>query len=60
MKLALKTFTIKEIVLGGKTGLRKGVLTVNEEELRALLLKDNILSDVTFDVARLMRRAKNQ
>ncbi len=52
MKLLLKTFMVTDIALDEKTELRKGVLSVNADDLRAVLLKDEVIADVTFDVAR--------
>ena len=52
MKLTMRTFSVQDVVLADKTAFSNGVLSVNKEELRNILLKDKSLTDVSFDVAK--------
>ena len=51
MKLELHKIAVSKIAFGDKTKVEGGTLTVNQEELKALLLEDAALSAVEFDVA---------
>ena len=51
MDLELHKIAVKKIEFGAATGIKAGVLTVNKDALRALLLKDTRLEKVEFDVA---------
>ncbi len=51
MKLELCKVAIRQLRFGDKTGAANGVLTVNKEELKALLLEDGRLASVDFDLA---------
>ena len=51
MDLELHKIAVKKIVFGAATGVKAGVLTVSQDELRALLLKDTRLEKVEFDTA---------
>ena len=51
MKLELHKVAIRQLRFGDATGAANGTLTVNREELEALLLADDRLASVTFDLA---------
>ena len=51
MKLELHRITISKLVFGARTGVSDGVLTVNKEELTALLMRDERLGGVEIDAA---------
>lgn len=51
MKLELCKVVIKQLRFGDKTGTADGTLTINKEELKALLLEDARLASVDFDLA---------
>ncbi|MDR2893382.1 MAG: glycine/sarcosine/betaine reductase component B subunit [Deltaproteobacteria bacterium] len=51
MNLELHKVAVRQLAFGAKTGVSNGVLTVNKEELKALLLKDDRLAAVEFDLA---------
>lgn len=51
MKLELSKVAITQLRFGGKTEAVNGTLTINKEELKALLLEDERLSAVDFDLA---------
>ncbi len=51
MKLELHKIAIKSVRFGETTQVEGGVLSVNQAELRALLLEDGALAQVEFDVA---------
>ena len=51
MKLELGEIHIKDVVLGNESKIVDGVVTVDTEELKALILEDEHLVDVKFDVA---------
>ncbi len=51
MDLELHKIAVKKIEFGTATGIKAGELTVNKDELRALLLKDARLANVDFDIA---------
>ena len=51
MKLELCKVAIKQLRFGGKTEAVNGTLTINKEELKALLLEDDRLQSVDFDLA---------
>lgn len=52
MALELGTFPVTDVVLGGATKYRDGVLTINATELRARLLPDAHFLDVTVDLVK--------
>lgn len=52
MKLELGRIFITEIRFGAETRVEQGVLTVNREELTALILSDERLAAVELDIAR--------
>lgn len=52
MKLELGRIFIRDVQFGTETRVEKGVLTVNREELRQLLLADERLVEVELDIAR--------
>ena len=52
MKLELATFEVKDIVFSHNAGFSNGVLYINKEELRQLVLRDSCFVDVELDVAR--------
>lgn len=51
MKLELCKVAIKQLRFGDKTEALQGTLTINKEELKALLLEDERLAFVDFDLA---------
>ena len=51
MKLELGEIHIKDVVLGNESKIVDGVVTVDTEELKSLILEDEHLVDVKFDVA---------
>ena len=51
MKLELGEIHIKDVVLGNESKIIDGVVTVDTEELKSLILEDEHLVDVKFDVA---------
>ena len=51
MKLELHRITISKLVFGAQTGVSGGVLTVNKDELTALLMQDERLGGVEIDAA---------
>ena len=51
MKLELGEIHIKDVVLGNESKIVDGVVTVDTEALKALILEDEHLVDVKFDVA---------
>lgn len=52
MRLELGKIFIKDIQFESESRIRDGVLSVSEEDLRKLVLEDEKLKDVSFDVAR--------
>lgn len=52
MKLTLKYFQIRDIVLGTENKLSDGVLTVDVDDLRNYLLEDKDIAEVSFDYAK--------
>lgn len=50
--LTMHTIEIRDVVLGEETGVADGVLTVDSEGLRSLVLEDPRIADVAFEVAR--------
>lgn len=52
MKLELGYFKVKDVVFGDTTRFENGVLTVNKKELSELILEDQRIKDVDFDVAK--------
>ncbi|HLN61354.1 MAG TPA: glycine/sarcosine/betaine reductase component B subunit [Symbiobacteriaceae bacterium] len=52
MKLELGRIFIRDVQFGAETRVANGVLTVNREELRSLILADERLVEVELDVAR--------
>ncbi len=52
MRLELGSIEIKDIVLGDVSKIENGVLYVNESELKALLLEDDHIKSISFDVAK--------
>ena len=51
MKLELGEIHIKDVVLGNESKIENGVVTVDTNALKELILEDEHLADVTFDVA---------
>lgn len=51
VKLELCKVVIKQLRFGGKTEAVNGTLTINKDELKALLLEDERLASVDFDLA---------
>ena len=51
MKLELGEIHIKDVVLGNESKIENGVVTVDTNALKELILEDEHLKDVTFDVA---------
>ncbi len=51
MKLELHRIMVSKLAFGARTGIRDGVLTVNREELTALLRQDERLGSVEIDAA---------
>lgn len=51
VKLELHRITISKLVFGAQTGVSGGVLTVNKDELTALLMQDERLGGVEIDAA---------
>ena len=51
VKLELHRITISKLVFGAHTGVSGGVLTVNKDELTALLMQDERLGGVEIDAA---------
>ncbi|MEA4919725.1 MAG: glycine/sarcosine/betaine reductase component B subunit [Clostridiaceae bacterium] len=52
MKLELGYIHIKDIIIGSESKVENGVLYVNEAALKSLVLEDEELKDVHFDVAK--------
>lgn len=52
MKLELGYIKIKEIQIGSESKIEDGILTVDENAVRDLVLEDELISDVSFDVAK--------
>ncbi|HWI52247.1 MAG TPA: glycine/sarcosine/betaine reductase component B subunit, partial [Symbiobacteriaceae bacterium] len=52
MKLELGRIFIRDVAFGAETRVENGVLTVNQEELRQLILADERLVDVEFHIAK--------
>jgi sarcosine reductase len=52
MKLELGRIFIRDVAFGTATRVEKGVLTVNADELRQLILADDRLVDVKLDIAK--------
>lgn len=52
MKLELRRIYIKDLRLGNETSVKNGVLTVNQEELKNMLLEDQRIKEVKVDIAR--------
>src|SRR5438552_4977710 len=50
--LDLATFKVTDVVLGSETRLRDGILAVNAEDLKSILLANDAFEDVSIDVAR--------
>ncbi|MDR1920416.1 MAG: glycine/sarcosine/betaine reductase component B subunit, partial [Candidatus Adiutrix sp.] len=51
MKLELHKITVSRLRFGDTTHMEGGALTVNAEELKALLLEDEALAGVEFELA---------
>ena len=51
MKLELGEIHIKDVVLGNESKIENGVVTVDTNALKELILEDEHLADVSFDVA---------
>jgi len=51
MKLELGRIFIKQLVFGAKTAVAGGVLTINKDELTALILKDEHIKSVSVELA---------
>ena len=51
MKLELATFPVKDVQLSKRTSLNNGVLTINKDELTALILEDKRVESVDLDLA---------
>lgn len=52
MKLELGIVPIKDIQFGSESKVENGIIYVNTDELKALLLEDEALKSVEFDIAR--------
>ena len=52
MRLELRTIEIKDVVLGHETYLSAGILNINVEQLKALLLPDPFIDTIEIDVVR--------
>lgn len=52
MKLELGYINITDIVFGAVSKVENGVLTVNTDEVKEMILQDERIKDVKFDVAR--------
>lgn len=52
MHLQLSDFHVSDAVFGEKTELRNGVLTINRDELRQMLLKDKAFADVDISIVK--------
>ncbi|MDO5329567.1 MAG: glycine/sarcosine/betaine reductase component B subunit [Coriobacteriia bacterium] len=52
MKLELGYINIKDIVFGSESKISHGVLTVNKNAVKDLVLEDELIADVSFDVAK--------
>ena len=52
MKLELGIIPVKDIQFGPESKVENGVIYVNADELKALLLEDENLKSVEFDIAR--------
>lgn len=52
MKLKLGYIHIKDIRLGFKSKIQDGVLTINVSELKDLVLEDDVIKDVYFDICK--------
>lgn len=50
MRLELADFPVREISFGKETRYQRGVLVVNRDELRALILEDHRVKDVQFEL----------
>lgn len=51
MKLELHKVAVRNLRFGGKTQVEGGTLTINTEELKALLLEDSRIASVEFELA---------
>ncbi len=52
MKLELGKIKITNLEFGDKTCVKDGVLSVNKEELKALLMEDEMIKDIKLDIAK--------
>jgi len=52
LKLELGYITIRDLQFAEKPEIKDGVLFVNPDELKAVILEDEHIKDVTFDIAR--------
>src|SRR5262245_34593992 len=52
MRLEMVTTTVRDVRLSDRTRVEGGVLTIDREGLRKLLLGDEAFADVSFEVAR--------
>src|SRR3989304_5455299 len=51
MRLDIGTYKVKEVRLASNTGLDKGILSINGEELKELLKEDKNLREVSIGIA---------
>ena len=52
MKLELGYINIKDIKIGNVSKIENGVLTVDEAAVKELVLEDELIREVSFDVAK--------
>lgn len=52
MRLEIGEIIIKDIVFGDKTHIKDGVLMVNKEELKDLILEDDHIRDIDIEIAK--------
>ena len=52
MRLEIGTFPVRDVQLGDRTAYQAGVLTVDQDELRRLILAGGDFEDVALEVAR--------
>lgn len=52
MALELATFQVDDVVIGSETRFVDGVLSINPEELRTLLLRDGYFADIDIEIVR--------
>ncbi len=52
MSLELRSVRVKDVVLGNKNNLEKGIVSINIEDLKTLICGDKRVKSVSFDVAK--------